>query len=170
MEWVVLLLLVLIIVLQIMIGWRVLNRLKWKSVEENVQKKSPSSVESDESHVYEMEEKWKEEIRRTVQLQCMTIRNAVQKQVDGLHAKEIQYSPRALSIPDEKLRQVYSEEQIDELKSYWSHYKHYINSFWLTSNGTVRTVFSERDALRISQESQKLTYHLNEELREIMIY
>lgn len=173
MTWLILLLLVLIIVLQIMMGRQILNGLKWRVIEENKEKTSPSSVESDDSDDSdnaELNKKWQEEVKRTVQLQSMAVRNAVQKQIDELHAKEIQYCPRSLSIPVEELNKVYSEEQIATLENYWSNYHHYIKGLWLTNKGTIRTVFSQKDALRIKQESQQLAYHLNEQLQDIMTY
>ncbi|MBU9724013.1 MULTISPECIES: hypothetical protein [Bacillaceae] len=117
---------------------------------------------------------WKDELKRTVELQCMEVRNAVQKQTVDIHKREIELSPKELSISENQLNKIYSFEQLMILNNFWEAYHTYIHKYWLTKNGEIKGVFqgtkvdpSSEISLLIGQ-SKLLTTQMNHWLKKIM--
>lgn len=88
------------------------------------------------------EKDWHEEISRTIELQLLKIRNAVQKQTYSIHKKEIELTPNFLLFDDEILASIYIEDQLIIINKYLQTYNDYLLRFWYTKEGTLKTVFS----------------------------
>ncbi|MDG5787659.1 hypothetical protein QA612_09130 [Evansella sp. AB-P1] len=137
---------------------------------------SKDSIREENTFFLENDEKneWKEEVKRTVELQCMTVRNAVHKQTNDLHKKQIELAPRSLTIPMEFLETVYNKSKILILTEFWREYNLYLDSFWLKKNKSIKTVFKgEKDdptseINQIMRESEILTKKMNTWLKEIL--
>ncbi|WP_416149657.1 hypothetical protein ACM26V_01280 [Salipaludibacillus sp. HK11] len=114
-----------------------------------------------------LENDWEEEVKRTVELQLMRIRNAVQKQTNSIHKKEIEIAPKSLIFDDKILIKVYNEEERALLYTYISSFNTYLERFWYTKNGTFKTVFSgstgnpETHAGQLSRASHELCQHMD---------
>ena len=66
---------------------------------------------------------WNTEVKRTMELQCMSVRNAVQKQTVEIHKKEIELAPREPSLTSDQIKDVYSTEQIKTIQLFWLEYE-----------------------------------------------
>ncbi|UCZ54714.1 hypothetical protein LGQ02_08205 [Bacillus shivajii] len=136
-------------------------------------KKNLKDEHHDDNHSPTDTTSWQEEVQRTVELQCMQVRNAVQKQTHQLHKKEIELSPKRLSVTNDELFVVYNENQIQAIDAFWREYQSYLQKYWLTKDENVRTVFrgSEDDpqseSAKVIYASKQLTKRLNDHLQHI---
>ncbi|ADU30076.1 hypothetical protein [Evansella cellulosilytica] len=154
------------------IGFIVFTLVKFKRLENKL-----NILHSDRIHNKNNEsDDWNDEIKRTVQLQCMQVRSAVQKQIDDIHKKEIEFAPKSLSIPLEKLSHVYSEDQLKVIHTFWEIYESYLKTHWLTNNGNIKNVFSgkkedtESNVFKLHSASQRLHVELTTLFEEIINY
>ncbi|MDQ0257698.1 hypothetical protein J2S74_005160 [Evansella vedderi] len=111
---------------------------------------------------------WKNEVRRTVELQCMMVRNAIQKQIVDIHMKEIQIAPRSLSIPYKTLEEIYTTEQLEIIVEFWQSYNEYLNKYWLTSSQNIKSTFPQQQVSQLVASSKQLTYQMNQWIEKIM--
>ncbi|MCR6096576.1 hypothetical protein HXA31_05775 [Salipaludibacillus agaradhaerens] len=113
------------------------------------------------------QEEDKDEMRRTVELQLLRIRNAVQKQAEGIHQKEMELAPKETIIPEETLEVIYSEEKFNTIMTFMDTFNNYLNRFWYTKNGHLKTVFpgtpdnKESEAGRLIQRSHELCHEMD---------
>ncbi|SDY60483.1 hypothetical protein SAMN05421736_102391 [Evansella caseinilytica] len=120
------------------------------------------------------EDAWEEEMKRTVELQCLAVRNAVYKQTIDLHKKEIEYAPRKLTVPDQSLAALYSEEQRKTIHAFWTAYERYLQNHWYTDSGKIKTVFKgqttdpDSEAGKLTGVSKQLTAYFDTLLEDIM--
>ncbi len=116
-------------------------------------------------------DEWEEEIKRTVELQCMQVRNSVQKQCTQLHKKEIELAPQELSIPSTLISAVYNKEEEIMIEQFWLAYRNYLNKHWLTTNGNIRSVFRGTEEVNeIHYASKQLTKKLNNYIQKIILF
>ncbi|UTR14578.1 hypothetical protein MM221_18805 [Salipaludibacillus sp. LMS25] len=110
---------------------------------------------------------YEDEMRRTVELQLLRIRNAVQKQTEGIHKKEMELAPKGTIIPEETLKNIYSKEEFNTVKTFMEIFNSYLNRFWYTKNGSIKTVFpgtpdnKDSEAGRVIQRSHELCHDMD---------
>lgn len=97
---------------------------------------------------------WKEEVRRTTELQCLQIRNAIQKQSQDIHKKEIEIAPKALLFQPDELTDAFNKQQIEIIVIFSNAYQSYLERFWYTRNGKLKTVFTGTTANQDSEAGQ----------------
>jgi len=121
-----------------------------------------------------LNQQWEEEVKRTVELQLMRIRNAVQKQTTSIHKKEIELAPKSFIYDDQQLRKIYNEEQRSILHTYISSFNTYLDRFWYSKKGQLKTVFSgktdnpETQAGQLAQASHELCHQMDHWLHEFL--
>ena len=117
---------------------------------------------------------WEEEVKRTVELQLMRIRNAVQKQTTSIHKKEIELAPKSFIYDDQMLTKVYKEEQRMILYTFISSFNTYLDRFWYSKKGQLKTVFSgktdnpETQAGQLAQASHELCHQMDLWIHEFL--
>ncbi|SDN38455.1 hypothetical protein [Alkalicoccus daliensis] len=121
----------------------------WKS-------KSKMPVKQAENPVEETvgETEWLKEVIRTLEFQCLRIRNAVDKQTDKIHYTEMKLAPKHYLGGDERLLNALSEEQKALVEEFYRLYQTYLQQHWFTKKGTLKTVFSGNDSLPDSDAAQ----------------
>lgn len=139
----------------------------------------PMQVEMDPNVIkntdtVELNYDWEEEVKRTVELQLMRIRNAVQKQTSSIHKKEIELAPKSFIFDDKKLMKVYNEEQRLILQTYISSFDTYLHRYWYTKNGKLKTVFKgtienpETQAGQLVRSSHELCHQMDLWINEFL--
>ncbi|MCR6110596.1 hypothetical protein HXA35_09670 [Bacillus sp. A301a_S52] len=112
-------------------------------------------------------EEYKEEMRRTVELQLLRIRNAVQKQAEGIHKKEMELAPKNTIVPEKTLEGIYSAENFNTIMTFMEIFNNYLDRFWYTKNGKIKTVFpgtadnTESEAGKLIQGSHELCHEMD---------
>lgn len=107
-------------------------------------------------------EEWRNEVIRTLEFQCLQIRNAVDRQTEKIHYTEMKLAPKHSLGADDRLLQALTEEQIALIKGFYQIYHNYLNNHWYTSKGSLKTVFSgaendlSTDAGKLVQSSREL--------------
>lgn len=102
-------------------------------------------------------QKWRDEVKRTIELQCLSIRNAVSKQTVDIHQKEIEFAPRHFLFDEDVLQEVYNEKELDLLKTFLATYHKYLELHWLTKEQRLKTVFSGRIS-NVDSEAGRMVY------------
>ena len=102
-------------------------------------------------------QKWRDEVKRTIELQCLTIRNAVSKQTVDIHQKEIEFAPRRFLFDEDVLQEVYDQDERDLLKTFLATYHKYLELHWLTKEQRLKTVFSGRIS-NVDSEAGRMVY------------
>ncbi|ADH99686.1 hypothetical protein [Salisediminibacterium selenitireducens] len=102
-------------------------------------------------------QKWRDEVKRTIELQCLSIRNAVSKQTVDIHQKEIEFAPRQFLFDEDVLQEVYDQEERDLLKTFLETYHKYLELHWLTKDQRLKTVFSGRIS-NVDSEAGRMVY------------
>jgi hypothetical protein len=87
-------------------------------------------------------ENLKDELTATVLLKMFAIRNAVQKQETNIHVKVIENAPKEFGIDEQLLNKYFSNQHIALINEYWKLFDDYLNNYWVTKNGKLKTVFS----------------------------
>lgn len=159
-------LLILILVIQVS-GFLILGLLihKWTSKRSTMNNQKPpipapkpvysrTSPMSEHPMVYQ---KWREEVKRTIEYQCLSIRNAVVKQTIDIHQKEMELAPKAFLFDEEILREVYPPEQLDILNEYLATFHKYLELHWYTKERRLKSVFSGRIS-NIDSEAGRMVY------------
>ena len=102
-------------------------------------------------------QKWRDEVKRTIELQCLSIRNAVSKQTVDIHQKEIEFAPREFLFDEDVLQEVYDQEERELLKTFLATYHKYLELHWLTKEQRLKTVFSGRIS-NVDSEAGRMVY------------
>lgn len=87
-------------------------------------------------------EAWDKEIIRTIELQCLRIRNAVDRQTERIHYTEMKLAPKKILGSDPRLLANLSKEQQALLEEFYQLFDSYLQTHWYSSHGSLKTVFS----------------------------
>ncbi|QKS71042.1 hypothetical protein FLK61_30465 [Paenalkalicoccus suaedae] len=86
-----------------------------------------------------------EEMHQAITYECLTMYNAVSKQIDSLHANEIRYVIKQPSWNNSALLEHLSADEKELYLFFKTMFDTYVETYWLNSKGTVRTVFTQTD-------------------------
>lgn len=108
-----------------------------------------------------------EEVRRTTELQWLRIRNAIQKQTQDIHKKEMELAPREFLFSTESLSRVFNEQQMESILSFSKAYQQYLDRFWYTKNRQLKSVFKgettdpQTEAGQLVRSSHELCHQMD---------
>lgn len=102
-------------------------------------------------------QRWRNEVKRTIELQCLSIRNAVAKQTIDIHQTEMDLAPKAYLFDEEILKEVYHPEQLNILTEFLSTFHKYLELHWYTKERRMKTVFTGRIS-NIDSEAGRMVY------------
>ncbi|AOM82756.1 hypothetical protein [Salisediminibacterium beveridgei] len=119
----------------------------------------PSVYASSPSHPDHpmVHQRWRNEVKRTIELQCLSIRNAVAKQTIDIHQTEMELAPKSFLFDDDILKEVYQPEQLDILNEFLSTFQKYLELHWYTKERRMKTVFTGRIS-NIDSEAGRMVY------------
>ena len=132
----------------------------------------PKMESSQNRHPF-VDEKWREEVKRTVELQCLSIRNAVFKQTIDIHQREIELAPKSFLFDEDILEEVYTAEELAVLNTFMDLFQTYLNHHWYTSQQQLKSVFSgrisnvESEAGKLVHRSKYLCSNMDQLLRKL---
>ncbi|CAM3715437.1 hypothetical protein [Alkalicoccus chagannorensis] len=116
---------------------------------------SSASIELDDAA-------YQEEIRRVIELHCLRIRNAVDRQTEKIHYTEMKYAPQTLPGGDQRLLEELDEEEKALTEEFFRLYFTYLRNHWYSPKGRLKSVFSgnesdpDSEAGSLVQESSRL--------------
>lgn len=120
-----------------------------------------------------VEQKWEEEVKRTIEYQCLSIRNAVFKQTIDIHRREIELAPKDFLFDREILIRIYTPNELDIIDRFIQTFDAYLAECWYTKDGKLKTVFSGRisnvhsEAGNLIHRSKYLTQELDHLLKQL---
>ena len=82
-----------------------------------------------------------DENRSMLFLEALKVRDAIAKQQHGLHPKAIEDAPKTHSLSPSELQGSYTPAQISAIYEFWSLFNEYLQTYWLTKQGTIKVVF-----------------------------
>ncbi|GAE35846.1 hypothetical protein [Halalkalibacter akibai] len=85
-----------------------------------------------------------EEKKAHILILAFQIRDAIAKQQYSIHANAIENMPLKHSLSDLELASVFSPSQALLMKKYWALADQYIETYWLTHEGKIKTIFKGR--------------------------
>jgi hypothetical protein len=162
MNTVIILLLTSIFICQLMIIYLLIRKRVYN-------KKSSPETEGTLEGVYELEE----ERKRTIELQLLKIRNAVQKQTEDIHKKEIELAPKSLIFDNYTLKDLYPPDQQALIHSFMHSFNNYLDRYWYTDKGKLKTVFrgaahkTDTEAGKLVLASRELCHDMDQWLKEL---
>ncbi|WP_280768291.1 hypothetical protein [Salipaludibacillus daqingensis] len=174
MELMIISLLLLIFLTQLITIWLYFKRKPLTKGDKLNGNKTPIS-QMQQNNKESLKDEWNEEVKRTVELQLMRIRNAVQKQTSSIHKKEIELAPKSLIFDEKVLMHVYNEKQRSILQTYISSFHTYLQRFWYTKNGKIKTVFpgttenTNSEVAQLSQASHELCHLMDTWIKELQV-
>ncbi|MCE7791073.1 hypothetical protein K8O68_01415 [Salipaludibacillus sp. CUR1] len=134
-----------------------------------LKKSSSSEAEENSGHVYELED----ERKRTIELQLLRIRNAVQKQTEDIHKKEIELAPKSLVFDTNSIKDLYLPDQQMLIHSFMNSFNNYLDRYWYTDKGKLKSVFrgaahkTDTEAGKLVLASRELCHNMDQWLKEL---
>ncbi|WP_209122512.1 hypothetical protein [Alkalihalobacillus sp. BA299] len=82
-----------------------------------------------------------DERRSYVFLQALQLRDAIAKQVSNLHPRAIEDAPFSHGLTAKELSESFSPMQLEAIASIWDLFHQYVDTYWRTEQGKIKTVF-----------------------------
>ncbi|SFP25722.1 hypothetical protein [Salibacterium halotolerans] len=120
----------------------------------------------------EMEEE-KEEVRHQLHMKALEIRNTVYKQTKGPHPQAVHYTPTTSGFKVEYLDRLFGPERAQKMMQLFEAYQAYVQAYWKTENGRIRTVFRKDQSGSGHSEVEELqaaSRNLVNELDELLYH
>lgn len=112
-------------------------------------------------------EQLKEELHSYIYVQALQVRDAVYKQTNDLFQQAIEDAPKSHGLTIKQLSTMFTNEQIESIEQFWFLFNNYLNKYWLTDQGTYKTVFPNKELQQIQQESKQLVKLLDQLLTKM---
>ncbi|SER44338.1 hypothetical protein [Salisediminibacterium halotolerans] len=120
-----------------------------------------------------LDAEWREEVKRTVEYQCLNIRNAVFKQTVDIHQREIELAPKHFLIDRDVLVDVYSRNELAIIDGFLRSFHHYLEEHWYTTDRQLKSVFpgsisnTQSEAGKVVYRSKQLTAEFDQLLAQL---
>lgn len=114
-----------------------------------------------------------EEVELTTFLKMYAVRNSVQKQLNGIHVKSIEFAPKSLGIKKEIVEKSFPSEKIQLIETFWNLFNEYVETYWKNKNRGYKTVFAgdidkkTGDVGVLLQASEELVIKLDQIIEEM---
>ncbi|SER46203.1 hypothetical protein [Salipaludibacillus aurantiacus] len=134
-----------------------------------VKKSFSPEAEENSRNIYELDD----ERKRTIELQLLRIRNAVQKQTEDIHNKEIELAPKSLIFDTNTLKELYPPDQQALIHSFMNSFNNYLDRYWYTDKGKLKTVFrgaahkTDTEAGKLVLASRELCHDMDQWLKKL---
>lgn len=110
-------------------------------------------------------EELKGELQSYVYLQALAVRDAVYKQTNDIFLQAIEDAPKSHGLSAKELSTIFSREQIDYIHQFWQLFDQYLRKYWLTEQGSFKTVFRHNELDEIHHASKTLVKKLDQLLK-----
>ncbi|MCK0472187.1 hypothetical protein [Halalkalibacter sp. APA_J-10(15)] len=121
----------------------------------------------------EIQKSVQEESRTHVLIMLYRLREAVGKQQEQLHPRYIEQLPMTHGLSEVELSHLFSGEAALIIHQYWASYRSYVEKYWLTDSGQIKTIFQGKnndlntELGQLHFDSQKLVIYFDQMISKL---